>query len=244
MELKGSAWLVTGGGTGLGREIALQAARGGADVAVNYSRSQTEAEATVTALRALGARSTAVRGDVAQEAEAVVAAAVAALGRLDVLVNNAGTTVFVPFPELERLDEAAWDRIFAVNVKAPFLCSRVAARHMTAGGAILNVASAAGLRPTGSSLPYSVSKAALIHLTRGLAVALAPRIRVNAVAPGLLDTRWSAGHDPEFIAGENRHALLGHIASLADTAAAAVALCLNDSVTGQVLPVDGGASLR
>lgn len=244
MELKGSAWLVTGGGTGLGREIALLAARGGADVAVNYSRSQAEAEATAAEARALGVRAAAVRGDVAAESEAVVAAAVGALGRLDVLVNNAGTTVFVPFRDLDAISEADWDRIFAVNVKAAFLCSRAAAARMPEGGAILNVASVAGLRPTGSSLPYSVSKAALIHLTQGLAVALAPRVRVNGVAPGLLDTRWSAGHSREFIEGANRRSLLGHIPSLADTAAAAVALCLNESVTGQVLPVDSGATLH
>lgn len=244
MELAGSAWLITGGGTGLGREIALQAARAGADVAVNYSRSREEAEATAADARALGVRALAVRGDVAAEAEALVADAAQGLGRLDVLVNNAGRTVFVPFADLEAISEQDWDDIFAVNVRAAFLCARAAARRMSGGGAILNIASIAGLRPTGSSLPYSVSKAALIHLTRGLAVALAPRVRVNALAPGLLDTRWSAGHSPEFISRANRQSLLGHIASLADTAAAALALCRNESITGQVLTVDSGVLLQ
>ncbi len=244
MELKGSAWLVTGGGTGLGRAIALLAAKGGADVAVNYSRSRAEAEQTAADIRALGVRSAAIRGDVATEAAAVVDAAAQALGRLDVLVNNAGTTVFVPFKNLDGISEADWDRVMAVNVRASFLGSRAAAKHMTQGGAICNIASIGGLRPAGSSLVYSVSKAALIHLTRGLAVALAPKVRVNCVAPGLLDTRWTAGHSREFIENENRNSMLGHIPTVEDTAAATLALCLNESVTGQILAVDSGATLH
>jgi 3-oxoacyl-[acyl-carrier protein] reductase len=244
LELRGAAWLVTGGGTGLGRAIALAAARGGADVAVNYSKSRAEAEATVAELQALGAKAAAIQGDVATEAASVVDRAAEALGRLDVLVNNAGTTVFVPFRNLDGISEADWDRVMAVNVRASFLGSRAAAKHMTRGGAICNIASIGGLRPAGSSLVYSVSKAALIHLTRGLAVALAPKVRVNCVAPGLLDTRWTAGHSREFIENENRNSLLGHIPTVDDTAAAAVALCLNESVTGQVLAVDSGATLH
>ena len=244
MELKGSAWLVTGGGTGLGRAIALLAAKGGADVAVNYSRSRAEAEQTAADIRALGVRSAAIRGDVATEAAAVVDAAAQALGRLDVLVNNAGTTVFVPFKNLDGISEADWDRVMAVNVRASFLGSRAAAKHMGDGGAICNIASIGGLRPAGSSLVYSVSKAALIHLTRGLAVALAPKVRVNCVAPGLLDTRWTAGHSREFIENENRNSMLGHIPTVEDTAAATLALCLNESVTGQILAVDSGATLH
>ncbi len=245
MELKGSAWLVTGGGTGLGRAIAQLAARGGADVAVNYSKSKKEAEETAAEIRELGVRSAAIRGDVATEAAAVVDQAAQALGRLDVLVSNAGTTVFVPFSNLDGISESDWDRVMAVNVRAAFLGSRAAAKHMSArGGAICTIASIGGLRPAGSSLVYSVSKAALIHLTRGLAVALAPKIRVNCVAPGLLDTRWTAGHSREFIENENRNSMLGHIPTVEDTAAAAVALCLNESVTGQVLAVDSGATLH
>jgi 3-oxoacyl-[acyl-carrier protein] reductase len=243
VELAGSAWLVTGGGTGLGRAIALAAARGGADVAVNYRASRAEAEETAAAIRALGARAAVVAGDVASEGEAVVARAADALGRLDVLVNNAGTTVFVPFADLAAIGEDDWDRIFAVNVKAAFLCARAAAARMREGGAVLNVASVAGLRPRGSSLPYAVSKAALIHLTRCLAVALAPRVRVNAVAPGLLLTRWGRRYPPEAVEAQRRATLLGRLATVEDTAAAAVALCCNDSLTGQVLTVDAGVTL-
>jgi 3-oxoacyl-[acyl-carrier protein] reductase len=235
MDLRGGRWLVTGGGTGLGRAIAVAAARGGARVAVNYRRSRDAAEATAAEIGGL-----AIQGDVATDAVRIVEDAAAALGGLDVLVNNAGTTVHVPFRDLAGIAEADWDRIMAVNVRAAFLASRAAAGH--GAKAILNVASVAGLHPRGSSLAYSVSKAALIHLTRGLAVALAPATRVNAVAPGWLDTPWWQGRgDIERARGAT---LLGHVPSVADTAMAAIFLCLNESITGQVLPVDSGANLH
>ncbi len=235
MATRSVAWLVTGGGTGLGREIARQAAAGGARVAVNYSRSRETAEATAREIGGI-----AIQGDVAGEAQRVVDAAAGALGGLDVLVNNAGATVHVPFADLDGISEADWDRIMAVNVRAAFVASRAAARHGVAS--ILNVASVAGLHPRGSSLAYSVSKAALIHLTRGLAVALAPRTRVNAVAPGWLDTPWWQGRGN--IERASAATLLGHVPTIADTAAAAISLILNESVTGQVLPVDSGANLH
>ncbi len=235
MATRSVAWLVTGGGTGLGREIARQASGLGARVAVNYSRSREAAEATAAEIGGI-----AIQGDVASEAERVVDDAAKALGGLDVLVNNAGTTVHVPFANLDGIREADWDRIMAVNVRAAFVASRAAARHGV--HSILNVASVAGLYPRGSSLAYSVSKAALIHLTRGLAVALAPNTRVNAIAPGYLDTPWWG--ERRNVAQAAARALLGHIPSLEDTAAAAVSLILNESVTGQVLPVDSGANLH
>lgn len=234
-----AAWLVTGGATGLGRAIALRAAALGARVAVNYRRSQEAAKLTAAEIGGI-----AIPGDVATDAARIVDEAAAALGRLDVLVNNAGTTVHVPFGDLDGISAADWDRIMAVNVRAAFLAARAAARHHVR--AILNVASVAGLDPRGSSLPYSVSKAAVIHLTRGLAVALAPAVRVNAVAPGWLDTGWWEGHGSiaERRQRSVRNSLLGHVPTVEDTAAAAVSLCENESITGQVLVVDAGARLR
>jgi 3-oxoacyl-[acyl-carrier protein] reductase len=228
------AWLITGGGTGLGRAMAICAARSGASVAVNYSRSREAAEATAAEIGGV-----AIQGDVATEAARVVEAAAAALGALDVLVNNAGTTVHVPFTDLDGISEAGWDRIMAVNVRAAFVASRAAAKHGVAS--ILNTASVAGLHPRGSSLAYSVSKAALIHLTKGLAVALAPA-RVNAIAPGWLDTPWWQGRGN--IERASRATLLGHVPSVEDTASAAVSLIRNPSVTGQILTVDSGANLH
>ncbi|HVB11469.1 MAG TPA: SDR family NAD(P)-dependent oxidoreductase [Bacillota bacterium] len=231
----GGTWLVTGGGTGLGRAIAVMASRQGARVAVNYSRSREAAESTAAEIGGV-----AIQGDVATDAARVVEEAAATLGGLDVLVNNAGTTVHVPFRDLDGISESDWDRIMAVNVRAAFVACRAAAKHGVR--AILNVASVAGLHPRGSSLPYSVSKAALIHLTMGLAVALAPHTRVNAIAPGYLDTGWWRGRgDPE---RAGRATLLGHVPTLADTATAAVSLILNESVTGQILTVDAGANLH
>jgi len=242
MDLRDTVTLITGGGTGLGREIALQIGREGGHVAVNYSRSAAEAEQTVADLRALGVRAEAIQGDVASSPDAtrIVQETVARLGRLDALVNNAGTTVFVPFQDLDGITEEAWDRIMAVNVKGAFLVSRAASKVMQPGGAIVNTTSVAGFQPSGSSLVYSCSKAALVHLTRGLAVALGPNVRVNSVAPGLLDTRWSQGFPPENFERYANRALLKKLPSLADTAAMAVALIKNDSVTGQTVIVDGG----
>src|SRR5207244_3428277 len=123
-------------------------------------------------------------------------------GRLDILINDAGTTKFVPFPDLEGVSDEDWDRIMSVNVKGPWMMARAAAQALAeSDGSIVNVASVAGIRPGGSSLTYCVSKAALIHLTSCLAVALAPGVRVNCIAPGLFLTRWTAGFPEERIQG-------------------------------------------
>ncbi|HEY8477303.1 MAG TPA: glucose 1-dehydrogenase [Chloroflexota bacterium] len=244
MELKERVALVTGGGTGLGRAIALALAREGANVAVNYSRSEAEAEATVRSLRDLGVKATAVRADVGRtdEAEALVERTVAELGRLDVLVNNAGTTEFVDFRDLDRITEAMWDRILDVNVKAIFFLSRAAAGAMRrrGGGSIVNITSISGLRAGGSSIPYSVSKAASTMLTKCLAIALAPEVRVNAVAPGLMDTRWGRAWGEAHLESYAAEAHLRRLPTLDDIAAAVVFVAKNESMTGQTVVVDGG----
>jgi 3-oxoacyl-[acyl-carrier protein] reductase len=247
MDLTGQAALITGGGTGLGREVALRLAAEGARVGVAYSRSREDAEDTVSELRARGARAVALQANLAdtEQAAALVEAFDAEFGRLDLLIHNAGTTRFVPFPDIDAIDEAAWDDIFAVNTRSAFFLARAATPVMRrhGGGQIITTSSIAGIGVRGSSLPYCVSKAALIHLTKCLAVALAPDIRVNTVAPGLLETRWVQGFSQERLDGMSEAALLKRHTDVGDTADAFVMLAKNRSITGQVIAVDAGLSL-
>ena len=244
MDLRDKVALVTGGGTGLGKEVALQLAAKGCHVAVNYSRSKDDAEQTVREIEAAGGRALAVRADVSKsdEVQAMVDGVVGGLGSLQILVNNAGMTVFVPFQDLEGLKEEDWDRIQSVNTKGMWLCSKAAAPHMkkAGGGRIVSTTSVSGVRAGGSSIAYSVSKAGMQMLSRCLAIALAPEITVNTVAPGLMETRWSAGWGPEALERMATEAPLKHHPTLKDIAAGVVFLCENDSMTGQTLVIDSG----
>jgi len=246
MQLKGTVALVTGGGTGIGRAASLLLAREGAAVAVNYSRSEAEAEQTAAEIRAAGGQAMAVQADVADDAavEAMVRRVVGEWGRLDVLVNNAGMTFFIEHADLDALTEAMWDQILAVNLKGTYFCCRAAARVMRREGRghIVNVASTAGLTGRGSSIAYCASKAGVISVTRSLTLALAPEIRVNAVAPGFVETRWTAGRD-EFRASSLAATPLDRVAQPEDVAHAILFLAKTDFVTGQVVVVDGGRSL-
>jgi 3-oxoacyl-[acyl-carrier protein] reductase len=249
MQVDGRAALITGGGTGVGRATALDLARRGCAVAVNYSRSRDDAERTAADARALGVRAVALQADVADDAQCrrLVASTVRELGRLDVLVQSAGTTVFVPHPDLEKLSADDWERVMAVNVLGPFQCARAARGPLDEAGSgeIVNVSSVAGLAGVGSSIPYCASKAALNNLTVTLARALAPRIRVNAVAPGFITGRWLAGglgeaYEAVKKAMESR-VPLGRVCDPEDVAAAILSLVEgSDLVTGQIVAVDGG----
>ncbi len=244
-RLDGKVALVTGGGTGIGRATSLLLASEGADVAVNYSRSKTEAEATAADVRALGRNSIAIRADVAVESAVLemVDRVADELGRLDILVNNAGTTVFVPLADLEALTDEAWDPVFDVNVKGAFYCARAAISRMPeTGGQIVNVASIAGTSGQGSSIAYCASKAALISLTKSLAISQAPRIRTNAVAPGVVNTRWVKGWD-EFVRANRESTPLKRVAEPHEIANAILSLIINEYVTGQVMVVDGGKTI-
>jgi 3-oxoacyl-[acyl-carrier protein] reductase len=247
MELRDRVALVTGGGTGLGRAIALALAQEGCHLTIGYSRSEHEATATVDALEALGVRAVAERADLGEPTACrqLVSATLERHGRLDVLVNNAGTTVYVPFPALDQLDVEQWDRVMAVNLRAPWLLAQAAAPALRAvGGCILNTASIAGFRTGGSSIVYCVSKAGLIHLTRCLATALAPAVRVNAIAPGFLRTRWGEAFGEETLRAIEESTLLRRSLALEDVAAAALSLIRNEAITGQTLVVDGGMVLH
>ena len=237
---------------GVGRATALALARAGCAVLVNYSHSKAEAEETAARVRELGVKALCFQAPVEDDAacRAMMAAAVREFGRLDILVNNAGTTRFIPHADLDGVQDADWERILGVNVKGPFQCARAARPWLEAneGGVIVNVASVAGLTGAGSSIPYCASKAAVINLTIALARTLAPKIRVNAVAPGFIDGEWlrkGLGDDFE-TTRRNRaaEALLGRVSQPEDIAAAILAFITgSDMVTGQVMVCDGGHSL-
>jgi 3-oxoacyl-[acyl-carrier protein] reductase len=249
MQLAGKAAIVTGGGTGLGRATALNLARQGCSVLINYSKSRDDAERTAAEIQALGTRGIAVQADVADDAACrkMVAVAVKAFGRIDVLVNNAGTTRFVAATALDEVTDEDWQRIFAVNVIGPFHCVRAVKEPMLAsgGGQIINVTSVAAFAGKGSSIPYAASKAALNNLTIALARALAPRIRVNAVAPGFITGRWlEQGFGPAYEGVKRtveKMCPLERVSEPEDVAAAIMSLVTGSAmVTGQVLICDGG----
>lgn len=253
MELSGKSAIVTGSAVGVGRATALELAKRGANVVINYSRSEAEAKEAVAQVEALGVRALLVRADVSQDAEvrAMVAQAAEAFGSVDVLVNNAATTAFVNFADLEGMKEEHWDRLLAVNLKGPFFCSRAVAGPMkqVGQGAIVNVASIAGIRAVGSSIAYAASKAGLINMTVALARVLAPEVRVNCVAPGFIDTRWlREGLGEVYEPAKQRTAQqtpLGHVASPEDVAQVILSLITGaDFVTGQTIVVDGGNAIR
>ncbi len=240
----GKVALVTGGGTGIGRATSLMLAAEGAAVAVNYSRSREDAERTVADAQAHGVRAVACQADVADEpaVNRMVDAVVDELGGLDFLINNAGTTRPVPLADVDAITPEDFQRIYAVNVNGVFWCSRAAIRHMRSagGGHIVTVTSLAGFTGQGSSLVYGSSKAAAIALTRGLAASQAPHIQVNAVAPGLVETRWIADFSQEAIQAIAGQIPMGRTAQPQDVADAIFGLLVSSYITGEVVLVSGG----
>jgi 3-oxoacyl-[acyl-carrier protein] reductase len=245
MDLNGKVAFVTGGSGDIGSGIARAFAAAGADVAISYVGHEAGAKATARAVETNGRRSLILQLD-QRDVDAIERTpeqVVAGLGRVDVLVNNAGWNIGIPFPALDELTAEIWNRIHETNLRGPYLLSRAFAPHLRAHGAgrIVNIASVGGLRPSSSSIAYSASKAGLIHLTRCLAVALAPAITVNCVAPGLVEgTRIAARLPAKVAASAREQAVLGRTASVDDIAAQVLTFCRADSVTGQVLVVDGG----
>ncbi|MDT8436605.1 MAG: SDR family oxidoreductase [Gemmatimonadota bacterium] len=240
-ELAGRA-LVTGGAVRVGRAIALALGAAGWRVAVHWRTSQAEARAVVARLEALGPGGTALQADLADpaRAEALPGEAAAALGGLDLLVNSAAI-----FPSHDPLavPAAEWDRVFAVNLRAPFLCARAAARVMgEAGGAIVNLIDTGWDEAWPSYIPYVATKAGLASVTRGLARALAPRVRVNGVAPG--PVLLPADEDtPEGRRAAAARTALGRVGTADDVAQAVLYLASAPYVTGEILRVDGGHHL-
>lgn len=241
-DVDGQVAIVTGSSSGIGRAIAQRFADDGARVVVNSVRSVDDGTAFAGSLP----DAIYVQADVSREAEArqLVAAAVDAWGGVDIVVNNAGTTERIPHEDLDAATVEVWRRLLDVNVIGAWNVIRAAAPHLRdRGGQIVNITSLAGVRPVGSSIPYATSKAALNHLTRLLANALGPEVRVNAVAPGLIETPWTADWDETFEMVENT-APLRRAGIPTDIAEAVAGVVVADYMTGEVLVVDGGLHLR
>jgi 3-oxoacyl-[acyl-carrier protein] reductase len=247
-RLAGKVALVTGGGTGIGRATSLRLAAEGAAVAVNYSVSKAEADQTVAELSKLGAKAVAVQADVSDLAavQRMFTETEKTLGPVSILVCSAGRTNYIRMADLDAVEEETWDAIMAVNVKGAFFCAREAAAQMRrsgVGGIIVFVASIAGVTGRGSCIPYSVSKGAMITLAKSLAIALAPHIRVNAVAPGVVVSRWTEGHD-EHKRVSLEETPMGRNATVDDVAEVVLSFVTSAGfVTGQALIIDGGRTL-
>jgi 3-oxoacyl-[acyl-carrier protein] reductase len=254
VDVSGKAAIVTGSAVGVGRATALELARRGANVVINYSRSEAEALQTAADVEALGAQALVVRADVSQDDQVrdMVRQAVDRFGSVDVLVNNAAITRFIDFRDLESLSEEIWDRILAVNVKGVFFCSRAVVPHMKqqGGGCIVNISSVAGITGAGSSIAYCASKAAVINLTMAFARTFAPEVRVNCVAPGFIDTRWHSARAEaaDYEALKKRVAQgtpLARVCTPEDIAQVVLSFIEGANlVTGQTLVVDGGGLMR
>lgn len=254
MELSGRVALVTGGAGGIGGAVVRSLAKAGiSGIAINYRKSKREAEELAREVSRRGVKAVAVQADVQndEQVRSAIAEIGETFGRLDIVINNAGVTHWVNLADLAGLTDAIWDEIFDVNVKGAFRCARAAAALLEASqGMIVNVSSISGvLAPsTMSSLAYGTAKAALIYMTRGLAVAMAPKVRVNCVAPAFTDTPWMSQHFgadyQQVIANASAGYPLQRIASPEDIAGAILGLITGgDFVTGQTLIVDGGLSL-
>ena len=242
------AALVTGAASGIGRAAALALARAGYDVAINYSRSEKEAKAVAEEARKSGVGTLLSRCDVSDEAgvRAMLKAVEDKFGRLDVLVNNAGTTAEWKMKDLESISLEDWDRVFAVNVRGLFQVTRAAVPLLrVAKGCVVNTASIVGLRPGPQPLPYAASKAAVVNLTKTLAWNLGPDIRVNAVAPGWMEGDWMQRmlrDKYDDLMGKRAKATpLKRVVTAEDVAETMMSLVQsNRFVTGEVIVIDGG----
>lgn len=241
-RLEGKVVLVTGAARRIGRALALGFAAEGARVAITYNTSQREAERTVAQIFAAGGEALAVRCDVRDEqnVEAAVKAVVAEFGRLDVLVNNAG---YFETAKFEALTAAQWDNIFAINARGPFLVSRAAVPHLRrTRGHIINIGSLGGLEAWATHAHYCSSKAALTMLSQTMAKALAPRIAVNCVAPGMIS--MGEGRQPAYVASVIRKTPMRRTGSVNDVLEAVMFFATAAHfITGQTLVVDGGLGL-
>ena len=233
--------LVTGAGRRVGRAIAVALGARGMRVAVHYHGAEQGAEETARAIEGVGGMAITVRADLRQHGapEKLVAQAVDQLGSLDVLVNSAAVMVRTPF---EQVTEDVWDDIFALNLRAPFFCAQAAAARMQDGGIIINIADLAAFEAWTGYIPHGASKAGIVHMTRALAKHLAPRIRVNAIAPGavLLPDDWTNADAERLI----RTTPLARLGSPDDVTQALLYLIDADYVTGQTIVVDGGRHVR
>jgi 3-oxoacyl-[acyl-carrier protein] reductase len=245
MDLKSKVAVVTGGNGGLGQRICHALAAEGCHIAVVYAKSKDQAESVARDLERHQVTAAAFACDVTQrdQVDRLVDDVVKRFGRLDILVNDAAYNKSIPFTDLDALTYEEWTKIIDINLTGPMLLTKAVGPVMKrqGEGRIVNIASVAGLGPTGSSIAYAVSKAGLIHLTKCMAVALAPEVLVNCVAPGLLEgTRATANLRPEVVAKNASASLLGKPADKDDCADQVVTMCRTNSTTGQTLVIDSG----
>lgn len=246
MDLNGAVAVVTGGNGGLGQRICHALAKQGAHIAVMYAQSRDQAEAVARELASqYQINAAAFACDITDQAavDKLIGDVTARFGRLDILVNDAAYNKSIPFAELENLTQVEWDKIMAVNLTGPMRLTKAVAPIMKAQGRgrVVNISSVAGLQPTGSSIAYAVAKAGLIHLTRCMAVAMAPETLVNCVAPGLLEgTRATANLRPEQVERSAATSLLKKAADKDDCADMVVAMCRTETMTGQTIVIDAG----
>lgn len=245
MKLEGAVAVVTGGSGGLGRSICKALAEHRVSLAVGYLDGGERAADVCENIRAAGGNAVPVRMDQSDESSVkdAVAEVVDAFGSLDILVNNAAMAKGVPFPDLDALSSDLWDTTMQVNLRGPWLVSKHAAPHLKSSdwGRIVNVSAMAGMKPMGASIAQSVSKAGAIQLTRCLAVALAPDVTVNCVAPGLMEgTELTKNISDAFLDSFRSQSVLGETTSLEDVAGQVIQFCRSDTITGQTLVIDGG----
>jgi 3-oxoacyl-[acyl-carrier protein] reductase len=246
MDLGGTVAVVTGGNGGLGQRICHALAKEGVHIAVMYTQSRDQAEGVARELASrhqINAAAFACDITDPTAVEQVVGDVTGRFGRLDILVNDAAYNIAIPFIDLDSLTMEVWDKIIAINLTGPMRLMKAVAPVMKAQGRgrIVNISSVSGIGPTGSSIAYAVSKAGLIHLTRCMAVALAPKTLVNCVAPGLLEgTRATANLRPEFIERSASTSLLKKAADKDDCADMVVTMCRTETMTGQTVVIDSG----
>jgi 3-oxoacyl-[acyl-carrier protein] reductase len=243
--LDGKVALVTGGSGDIGGAIARELGRAGARVVITYVGAADAAARTVADIEKAGGRASRLQLD-QRDPDAIeerIAQIAESYGRLDILINNAAWNIGIPFPDLEALTPDVWDRVLETNLRAPFLLARASAQLLKAdgGGHIVNISSAGGISPGSSSIAYSCSKAGLNHLTRCLAVAMAPEVAVNCIAPGLVEeTRMARRLPDEVSSGARRQAVLGRVGQTDDIARQVLTFVTSRSITGQTMVVDGG----
>jgi 3-oxoacyl-[acyl-carrier protein] reductase len=246
MDLTGTVALVTGGNGGLGQRVCHALAKEGVRIAVVYAQSRDQAEGVARDLASrYQVNAAAFACDITDGAavERLVGEATRHFGRLDILVNDAAYNKAIPFADLDDLTIEVWDKILAVNLTGPMRLIKAVAPVMKAQGRgrIINISSVSGIGPTGSSIAYAVSKAGLIHLTKCMAVALAPETLVNCVAPGLLEgTRATANLLPDVVKRNAASSLLKKAADKDDCADMVVTMCRTETMTGQTIVIDSG----
>jgi 3-oxoacyl-[acyl-carrier protein] reductase len=249
MELKGKVAVVTGGNGGLGQRICHALAAQGCQIAVVYAQSKDQAEGVVRDLARHQVAAAAFACNVTQrdQVQALIDDVLNIFGRLDILINDAAYNKSIPFTDLDGLTYEEWTKIIDINLTGPMLLTKAVGPVMKrqGGGRIVNISSVAGLGPTGSSIAYAVSKAGLIHLTKCMAVALAPEVLVNCVAPGLLEgTRATANLRPEAVEKGRQASLLGVAADKDDCADQVVTMCRTNTMTGQTIVIDAGRTFH